>query len=74
MVVLLYHHVDTSTPAITSITPTQFDKHLKIIEAEAFTVLPLGQLLENSQKKVLLDLIKELEETDLILQKHLKSD
>jgi len=31
-------------------------------------------LLENSQKKVLLDLIKELEETDLILQKHLKSD
>ena len=48
--VLLYHHVDTSTPAITSITPTQFNKHLKIIEAEAFTVLPLGQLLENSQK------------------------
>ena len=52
-VVLLYHHVDTSTPAITSITPTQFDKHLEIIKTEAFSVLSLEQLLENSQKGVL---------------------
>ena len=52
-VVLLYHHVNTSTPPITSITPAQFDKHLEIIEAEAFTVLPLEQLVENSQKGVL---------------------
>ena len=48
-VVLLYHHVDTDTPAITSIPPGQFDKHLSIIEAEGFDVLPLDQLVENSQ-------------------------
>ena len=40
-VVLLYHHVDEDTPAITSIAPDQFNRHLDIIEAEGFTVLPL---------------------------------
>lgn len=52
-VVLLYHHVDDSTPAITSINPTQFDRHLEIIAEEAFTVLPLEQLVKNSQKESL---------------------
>ena len=52
-VVLLYHHVDESTPAITSITPTQFERHLEIIEEEAFTVLPLEELVKNSRKEIL---------------------
>ena len=49
-VVLLYHHVDTTTPAITSISPTQFEKHLDIIESENFTVLPLNELVANAKE------------------------
>ena len=47
-VVLLYHHVDEDTPAITSIAPAQFVAHLEILEAEQFEILPLGQLVETS--------------------------
>ena len=47
-VVLLYHHVDEGTPAITSIAPSQFNLHLDIIEAEGFTVLPLDELIKRS--------------------------
>ncbi|MBT3830072.1 MAG: polysaccharide deacetylase family protein, partial [Gammaproteobacteria bacterium] len=47
-VVLLYHHVDEATPAITSIAPDQFNRHLDIIEAEGFTVLPLDELVKRS--------------------------
>jgi peptidoglycan/xylan/chitin deacetylase (PgdA/CDA1 family) len=47
-VVLLYHHVDEGTPAITSIAPSQFNRHLDIIEAEGFTVLPLDELVRRS--------------------------
>ena len=49
-VVLLYHHVDTTTPAITSISATQFEKHLDIIESENFTVLPLKELVANAKE------------------------
>lgn len=48
-VILLYHHVDSSTPAITSIKPEQFDRHLEIIESQGFTVVPLAELVENSR-------------------------
>jgi biofilm PGA synthesis lipoprotein PgaB len=47
-VVLLYHHVDTKTPPITSISPAQFEKHLQILEEEGFTVLPLSELRQRS--------------------------
>lgn len=47
-VVLLYHHVSDDTPAITSISPAQFEKHLKILQAENFSVLPLDQLLSRA--------------------------
>ena len=47
-VVLLYHHVDTKTPPITSISPAQFEKHLQILEEEGFTVLPLSELKKRS--------------------------
>ncbi len=47
-VVLLYHHVDEATPAITSIAPDQFNRHLDIIEDEGYTVLPLDELVRRS--------------------------
>ena len=47
-VALLYHHVDTNTPPITSIHPDQFERHLQILEEEGFTVLPLKELTETS--------------------------
>ena len=47
-VVLLYHHVAEDTPAITSISPVQFEKHLLILEQEKFTVMPLDQLVNLS--------------------------
>jgi len=47
-VALLYHHVATDTPAITSITPEQFDRHMDIIEEEGFTVLPLHELVRRA--------------------------
>ena len=47
-VILLYHHVDVNTPAITSISPDQFDKHLAIIEKEGFRVLSLDTLIDNA--------------------------
>ena len=47
-VVLLYHHVSDKTPAITSVSPELFNRHLDIIEEEGFTVLPLEELLELS--------------------------
>lgn len=45
---LAYHHVDTDTPAITSITPQQFQRHLEILEDEGFTILPLAEMTARS--------------------------
>lgn len=45
-VALLYHHVDTSTPASTSISPERFIEHLDIIHQQGFTVLPLLEILD----------------------------
>lgn len=47
-VILLYHHVDETTPPITSIKPDQFERHLSIIEEEGYRVLPLTELVERS--------------------------
>jgi len=46
-VILLYHHVDTDTPASTSISPADFSAHLRYIEEQGFKVLPLSRLLED---------------------------
>jgi biofilm PGA synthesis lipoprotein PgaB len=43
-VVLLYHHVDTRTPAVTSITPQQFDQQLDYLQNNGFTVLALADV------------------------------
>ena len=47
-VVLLYHHVDKSTPSLTSISPAQFKRHLEVLEEENFSVVPLDQLVSSS--------------------------
>ena len=44
-VVLLYHHIDDSTPAATSVAPHQFRAHLDYLDGEGFTVLRLGAML-----------------------------
>ncbi len=47
-VVLLYHHVDSRTPPITSIAPARFEEHLNVISEEGFEVVPLELLTEMS--------------------------
>ena len=44
-VVLLYHHIDDSTPAATSVVPHQFRAHLDYLDGEGFTVLRLSAML-----------------------------
>ncbi len=44
-VILLYHHVSTTTPLSTSVTPTVFKKHLDYLKNNGFTVLPLTTIL-----------------------------
>lgn len=50
-VALLYHHVDTTTPASTSISPELFLEHLNIIEQQGFSVLPLTEIVEKLANK-----------------------
>lgn len=45
-VILLYHHVASDTPPITSVTPEQFGRHLDYLQAHGFHVLPLAELVE----------------------------
>ncbi len=45
--ILQYHHVNTTTPAITSISPDKFKEHLDLIQAEGFSVLPLDTMIQN---------------------------
>ena len=47
-VVLLYHHVADDTPALTSITTAQFERHLKTIEENGYQVVPLESLIQTS--------------------------
>jgi biofilm PGA synthesis lipoprotein PgaB len=44
-VVLLYHHVNEATPALTSITPKKFEAHLRYIE-DNLVVWPLERLVD----------------------------
>lgn len=45
-VILQYHHVSDSTPASTSISPKQFEVHLKYLKDNNFKVVPLSELIE----------------------------
>tara|TARA_Y100000814_G_scaffold292040_1_gene269739 strand:- start:408 stop:1460 length:1053 start_codon:yes stop_codon:yes gene_type:complete len=48
-VILVYHHVSTSTPPSTSISPEDFRKHLDYLLQNDFNVIPLDQMLETLQ-------------------------
>lgn len=44
-VVLQYHHVSNDTPAITSVTPVQFNEHIDYLKTNNFTVMPLRKVV-----------------------------
>ena len=44
-VILIYHHVSADTPASTSVTPEQFEDHLRFIESGGYRVWPLSRVL-----------------------------
>ncbi|NNJ96026.1 MAG: polysaccharide deacetylase family protein [Gammaproteobacteria bacterium] len=44
-VILQYHHFSDQTPAITSVSPAQFDDHLAYLSTHKFNVLPLRQVV-----------------------------
>lgn len=52
-VVLLYHHVSSSTPASTSVTPEVFEQHLQYL-AQRHNVISLEQAVDALQHKKLL--------------------
>jgi peptidoglycan/xylan/chitin deacetylase (PgdA/CDA1 family) len=43
-VILVYHHVDASTPRSTSVTPDRFDAHLRTLEDGGFSVVSLDSV------------------------------
>ena len=45
-VILVYHHVDTTTPASTSVTPERFAGHLDLLAADGYRVVPLADVVE----------------------------
>ena len=50
-VVLQYHHVSNDTPAITSVTPEQFNEHLDYLKTNNFKVMPLRKVVAALQNK-----------------------
>ncbi|MBL4942568.1 MAG: polysaccharide deacetylase family protein [Colwellia sp.] len=50
-VILQYHHVSDSTPKSTSITPAQFEVHLKYLQEHSFNVVPLSQIIDKINKQ-----------------------
>lgn len=45
--ILQYHHVNTDTPSVTSVSPEVFQQHLQLIKDEGFTVMPLDLIINN---------------------------
>ena len=45
-VILVYHHVDATTPASTSVTPERFANHLNLLAADGYRVVPLADVVE----------------------------
>jgi len=46
-VILLYHHVAEDTPASTSISPANFEAHLRYLRDNNFKVIPLDQMIDS---------------------------
>lgn len=49
--ILQYHHVSTTTPAVTSIAPDQFKQHLEYLKNNNFTVLPIEEAHERIKNR-----------------------
>ncbi len=47
LTILLYHHIDSSTPRSTSTSPEEFAAHLNYLKQNNFTVLPLKSALDD---------------------------
>ena len=45
-IILQYHYVSDTTPKSTSITPAQFEVHLKYLQEHSFNVVPLSQIID----------------------------
>lgn len=45
--ILLYHHVAEDTPPSTSISPTNFDAHLRYLKENNFNVIALDRMIES---------------------------
>ncbi|HTQ98675.1 MAG TPA: polysaccharide deacetylase family protein [Candidatus Acidoferrum sp.] len=45
-VILQYHHVSTTTPRSTSVTPDEFRDHMQFLHDNGFTVLPLPEIVQ----------------------------
>ena len=50
-VILQYHHVSEETPASTSISPKQFDKHMQFLQDNNFKVIALSTLVDAIKEK-----------------------
>lgn len=49
-VILLYHHISDTTPAITSVAPNVFEQHLQYLQAEGFHVIGTQRMLASIDK------------------------
>lgn len=47
--ILVYHHVDESTPASTSISPQKFEEHLALLKNNNFSVMRLDEAISRIQ-------------------------
>ena len=45
-VALIYHHVSTETPPLTSISPAAFEQHLNYLAEHNFNIWPLSRILD----------------------------
>ncbi|ABZ74825.1 polysaccharide deacetylase [Shewanella halifaxensis HAW-EB4] len=50
-VILQYHHVSDSTPAVTSVTPAQFKEQMQYLAENNFNVVPLSTVVESIKAK-----------------------
>ena len=50
-VILQYHHVSDTSPKSSSITPAQFEVHLKYLQEHSFNVVPLSQIIDKIKKQ-----------------------
>ena len=47
LVILQYHHVNASTPAVTSVTPEVFSEHMALLEEKNMTVVNLEEAMQS---------------------------